>query len=320
MTRKQDDEEVVDDWAVTQRFQAHLLQVGYADTLLGRIVDRLEREGLYDSALVVVVSDHGVSLRPGLPPRSLASGGENASEILSVPLLIKLPDQRAGSVSDRNVETIDVLPTILAVLGADIPQFIDGHSLLDPERPERSLKLVTLESPDFELGKLPDGDEERYKLRRRTFGPTIPGRHELVQFVHERFDLALGAPALVAVGPHLELRGRTVAKLRVAAESSFRLALRNPDDYVAVEPASGFVPANVAGTIEGPDVGEAPLELAVALNGTIHATTRTLAFKAGAAPFTAMLPDHLLRPGVNHIEIFVIQGEAGSVTLLPARS
>ena len=51
-----------------------------------------------------------------MPRRELARGGENAAEILSVPLLVKLPEQRFGSVSDRNVETVDVLPTVLDVL------------------------------------------------------------------------------------------------------------------------------------------------------------------------------------------------------------
>ena len=52
-------------WLVTQGLQRHLLQVGYADSLVGRLTDELRRHGLYDSALIVVTADHGVSFVPG---------------------------------------------------------------------------------------------------------------------------------------------------------------------------------------------------------------------------------------------------------------
>ncbi len=58
-------------WLVRQALQRHLLQVGYTDKLLGQLLNKLERSGLYDEALVVVVADHGVSFVPGEGPREL---------------------------------------------------------------------------------------------------------------------------------------------------------------------------------------------------------------------------------------------------------
>ena len=56
--------------AVNQYWQRHLLQLGFTDRLLGRLVTRLRRAGLYDRSLLVVTADHGASFRPGDNRRS----------------------------------------------------------------------------------------------------------------------------------------------------------------------------------------------------------------------------------------------------------
>ena len=81
-----------DPWPVTVAYQRHLLQLEYVDAIVGAVIDRLKAEGLYDQALVVVTSDHGVSFRPGIHFKGLYR--ENLTDIMSVPLLIKAPHQR----------------------------------------------------------------------------------------------------------------------------------------------------------------------------------------------------------------------------------
>ena len=51
--------------------QRHLLQVGFVDSLVGKLLGRLRELGIYDEALVVVTSDHGTSYRDGVPRRVL---------------------------------------------------------------------------------------------------------------------------------------------------------------------------------------------------------------------------------------------------------
>ena len=117
----------------TQGWQRHLLQVGYTDLALGRIVDRLEETGLYDDALVVVVADHGVSFRPHGERRRVHPG--NLEEIAFVPLFVKAPGQARGEVVDDHVRTIDLLPTMADILGVEIPWQTDGR--LDPRTGRR---------------------------------------------------------------------------------------------------------------------------------------------------------------------------------------
>ena len=81
-------------WATVQAYQRHLLQVGYTDHLLGRLVSRLKREGIYDRALIVVTADHGAAYRVGEERRRLTAS--NVADIAAVPLLIKAPGQSDG--------------------------------------------------------------------------------------------------------------------------------------------------------------------------------------------------------------------------------
>ena len=116
-------------WLVKVSYQRHLLQLGLADRLLGELLARLRRLGLYDDALVVVVADHGIGFHLGMERRAVTP--ENVEDLAPVPLLVKLPGERRGRVIDRHVETIDVLPTILELAGLPGWPGITGRSLLE---------------------------------------------------------------------------------------------------------------------------------------------------------------------------------------------
>ena len=117
--------------------QRHLAQVGYADRLVGDLIARLRSTGAYDDALVIITSDHGASYREGRRRREPRPAQQNLSDILQVPLFIKLPGQQQGEVVDRIVETVDIFPTILDVLGAKTSYRLDGRSLIDGRDPGR---------------------------------------------------------------------------------------------------------------------------------------------------------------------------------------
>ena len=103
-----------DSWPVTLAYRRHLLQVEYVDAVVGSVIERLTAEGLYDDALIVVTSDHGVSFRPGQYFKGFSAA--NLADIMSVPLLIKAPRQRRGRIDDSNIQSVDVMPTIASLL------------------------------------------------------------------------------------------------------------------------------------------------------------------------------------------------------------
>jgi hypothetical protein len=120
--------------AVLTRYKS---QVRFADAELGQFLELLRRRGLYDASLIIVTSDHGVSYSPRAPGRDLVvedGQGVNAELLLRVPLFIKQPQQQQGVVSDREVQLLDIMPTVADVLGLKVPWAHAGRSVfaLDP--------------------------------------------------------------------------------------------------------------------------------------------------------------------------------------------
>ncbi|POF28314.1 sulfatase-like hydrolase/transferase [Roseibium marinum] len=100
------------------------------DDNVGRLLDRLEREGVLDDTLIVFTSDHGEMLGD-----HYLFGKESYFEpTFHVPLIIRDPRKKAdktrGQLCDLFTEHVDIMPTVLDFLGAGIPRQCDGHSLL----------------------------------------------------------------------------------------------------------------------------------------------------------------------------------------------
>ena len=110
--------------------QRHLLQTQFADRLLGEYLDRLEREGIFDDATVIVVADHGISFVPGFRSRGLDDA--NLGGIAGVPLFYKRPNQTDPDRHHDPVEIVDILPTIAAQIDIEIPWPTDGVDLFGP--------------------------------------------------------------------------------------------------------------------------------------------------------------------------------------------
>jgi len=266
--------------------QRHLLQVGFADKLLGDLLAKLKESGLYDPALVVVTADHGISFIPGDKRRGVSE--TNCHEILPVPLFIKLPGQHEGIVSERNVETIDALPTIADRLDISMPWAVDGRSAFDTSLPEKDTKV--------------EG------VKRKVFSSRIS---EMIEAVKRRTLLFGGECAwdrLFIVGKHKNLIGRRLEEFSIDSRPVARLELDNVDDYVAIDPHSDFVPARIRGRIFPGEGQRGPLNLAIAVNHTIRAIAETFPWLGKRYWFAAMVPEESYQPGSNSIQVLIVRG------------
>ncbi len=101
--------------------------IAYADWQLGRLLDALFEHNLEERTLVVLTSDHGESLGE----EGLVSHGHLHDSNLLVPWILALPDGRAmGKRIPTQVGLIDLVPTVLDLLGLPVPGGLDGRSLV----------------------------------------------------------------------------------------------------------------------------------------------------------------------------------------------
>jgi len=114
-----------------RRDMSHLYdaEIAFNDAQFGVLVERLKAAGLYDSSLIVVLSDHGEEF---FEHGAWSHGLTLYQEVMHIPLLVKLPNQeRAGERVAEIAQHVDLLPTVMQVAGLDYAVAGPGVSLLD---------------------------------------------------------------------------------------------------------------------------------------------------------------------------------------------
>jgi len=111
---------------------AYDAEIRFADAQLGALLEGLERRGLADSTLVVVTSDHGETLDELIDAYGYGyDHGEflHARE-LHVPLVLHVPGDDAPRVHADAVSHLDLVPTVLELLGLPREGLLLGRSLV----------------------------------------------------------------------------------------------------------------------------------------------------------------------------------------------
>lgn len=99
----------------------------FVDSEIGRILDLLENR-FDQNTLIIYTSDHGdMHYSHGL----IGKGPMMYEEVLRVPLIIRFPNGPENKIHEELVSHIDILPTLLELLGNKIPGILHGESLCD---------------------------------------------------------------------------------------------------------------------------------------------------------------------------------------------
>ena len=102
-------------------------EIHFTDHHLGRLLDGLREQGLYDDAWIIVTADHGELM--GEHGR-FGHGRTLYREALDIPMIVKWPrGEVAPGRSDAPVQLVDVLPSVLDRLGLPLPEGIQGTPL-----------------------------------------------------------------------------------------------------------------------------------------------------------------------------------------------
>ena len=118
------------------RLRVYAAMIHALDRSVGRVMQKLEDEGLAENTIIVLSSDNGGAGYVGLPDINTPYRGWKITLFeggIRVPMFVKWPARIApGTVVDTPVAHIDLLPTLAAAAGADLPsdRVIDGRNIL----------------------------------------------------------------------------------------------------------------------------------------------------------------------------------------------
>ena len=100
--------------------------MAFTDHGFGAFLDALRRRGLYETSLIVLVSDHGEEFDEH---GDLEHANNLYAETLHVPLIVKWPQQRKGERVRSVAQHVDLLPTLLRAAGLQAPKGLPGMDL-----------------------------------------------------------------------------------------------------------------------------------------------------------------------------------------------
>ena len=109
-------------------------KIAEVDDYFGELYEFLERAGRLDDSIVVFSSDHG----EGVGEHDYwFDHGILYDEVLRVPLIVRLPGgEHGGRRVSTAVQLVDLLPTVLELVGLEVPAHLHGRSLVPALRGE----------------------------------------------------------------------------------------------------------------------------------------------------------------------------------------
>ena len=287
---------IADEWPVNQGWQRYLWQVQYADRCLGKVLDRLSDLGQLEESLIIVTADHGMGFHPGSERR--VPDSFTLPDIVSVPLMIKHPRQSEAIVSDRNVETVDILPTIATILGLQADDEWEGESIQD-DAPEKPRKTITGNLNTILDARFPQRFQYVDRMLRVFGSGAMNDQFKSLQTIPELMDLNLST-------------------LRVGNPSLLQCNLIEGE--TSLDPnRPGFIPCYFEGTLTNVSQDVNTVSLAIALNGVVRATTKTCQEEPYSHSWSAFLPESGWLQHENSIQLFEVKRTDQRVTLQEIR-
>ena len=149
-----------DDWAT------YLDSIQMMDGYIGKILKRLDDEGLADNTVVIFIGDHGRCHVRG--KQWLYDGG------IHIPLIIRWPGKlKAGRVCDDLISAIDISATVLKIAGIEPPKYMEGRVFLGPGVKKRDYIIAARDRCDETIDRIRCVRTKRYKYIRN-FMPERP--------------------------------------------------------------------------------------------------------------------------------------------------
>lgn len=108
-----------------QLFALYDRGVAYTDYWIGKLVEGLEKRGLFDRTVVVLTADHGDEL---MDHGGVEHGETFYEEMVRVPLLVRAPGLAEGRSIETQVGLVDLMPSLLDLVGVPHDLHMQGRS------------------------------------------------------------------------------------------------------------------------------------------------------------------------------------------------
>ncbi len=144
----------------------------HLDVKVGKVIQRLKDEGVYEDTIVFFFGDHGQALHRG--KQWLYEQG------ILIPLIVRIPEKSRpddflpGSVDERLMQHIDIAATSLKLAGIDPPSNMQGRICIGPDaEPEPRYAFSARDRCDETVDRIRSVRTKRWKLIRN-FMPERP--------------------------------------------------------------------------------------------------------------------------------------------------
>lgn len=296
-TQNPDNEEVIRDM-----YQTFLYQVGAADRVLTNLIARLKQSGKWDSTMLVVTADHGISFIPTMPQRHTDfTDPDQVADIYRIPTFIKYPNQKSGVADDCAITNLDLLPTIIDITQTKTSWTFAGKSLAHTCPTDRTRKIVSATGQKAVLS----GGFEEARERAASYA-------QIVSNVGPIRSVASVGQSASLIGTRM---GEHTADSRISEwRTNQKRLFTNVSDK-----RGATIPALVTGEVTVSIGLEVGTEGIIAIDGIAAGVVGELSGARSVVNFTALLDYTLLKPGAHAIELFIRHPD-GSITSAGAPS
>lgn len=169
---------LLEDWA------AYLDSVRLTDLHVGRVIARLEKEGLLENTLIIFMTDHGISHARG--KQFLYDEGAH------IPFIVRGPNIPKASVRDDLIQQIDMAALSLAAAGLPIPEKMQGRDIFAKDYQPREAVFGARDRCDETIERIRSVRTDRF-LYIRNFFPERPHLQPNAYKDHKAIVIALRA-------------------------------------------------------------------------------------------------------------------------------
>jgi len=282
-------------------YHRYLMQLGTTDMLVGELMTHLKKIDKYDRSLIIIVADHGLTFyNIGEHKRSITP---QSGSSIHIPLLVKMPHQKAAETNEDFILNIDVVPTIADVLGVKPAWPVDGVSILDENRPNRQEVSIYHRGKALTASKDMIFDYEAIPDRIKNFG-----QHASL----ENLSMGMGTENANLIGMSLKDLG---ARINIKKAKKRSPVLKMPlEDFKDIK-IPGDLPALVSGQLPLSMTQDPSMSLAIALNGKITGIVDTEIKRERHHEFAMLIPPAYFKKGKNKIRVFRVENRKNKQTL-----